>query len=67
MKDAVTVSIPPDDVRHTSCSRFLEASETQKSSQVCQPLKYYLTSRKRKYNSLTSTDRLRRQTLSSTV
>ena len=68
-KDAVTVSLPHDVVRHKSCGRFFEAIGTQKS-QVCQSclsLKYYLASRKRNFDSLTSADRLRRQAVNSTV
>ena len=69
VKGVVAVSLPPDSVQHKDCSKFFEKSKTQKSKicKACLSLKYYLSSRKRKYDAMTSFDRQKRQETSSHV
>lgn len=69
VKNAVTMTIPQDCVRHKSCDRIFQLAGQQKSlvCRSCLSLKHYLTTRKRKYDALSSDDRLRRQSSSSTV
>ena len=67
-KDAVHMVLPHDSVRHIDCSRlFKSTSNKSVACHSCQSLKYYLTSRKRRYDALSEEDLSQRQSSSSTV
>ena len=69
VKDVVPVPVPPDTIRHALCQRIFQPNKLQKSRTCpqCLSMKYYLSSRKRNLDCLSSEDRLRRQSVHSTV
>lgn len=68
IQDSVTDLLLPDSKRHKDCSRlFTPTSKNCKSCHFCLSLQYYLSSCKRKHDSLTEEDRLNWQSISSTI
>lgn len=76
-KDAMCAVLPPDCYRHRNCSMIFHkagssSTSSGKSSTIsqcepCRTLKYYLNSRKRVHQALSTPDRIKRQNISSTV